>query len=110
MVRGPKAVPRRGTISRNLKTALVAEALQLAEADDPVAVITRVGEFYAGLEDELEVIASIRLDAVRELRRRGWAYQRIADATGLSKPRVQQLATSAGVGGHLRRPAADNEG
>jgi DNA-directed RNA polymerase specialized sigma24 family protein len=59
---------------------------------DPVEVCTAVGDTFAALDTELERLAEVRIAAIRQLRADGWSYDRIAAATGLSKPRVQQLS------------------
>ena len=46
---------------------------------------------FAAIDLELERVAKVRLKAVREMRRGGWSYNQIAEATGLSKGRVAQL-------------------
>ncbi|WP_156415598.1 helix-turn-helix domain-containing protein [Terrabacter sp. Soil811] len=60
---------------------------------DPIQIARAVGDFYAALDRELDRFATVRLKAVRQLRRAGWSYDRIAEATGLSKGRVQQLVS-----------------
>lgn len=83
---------RPGSLSRELRAALRAEAARIADLSDPVDVIKAVGDTFAALDGELERIAAVRLAAVRQLRADGWSYDRIAAATGLSKGRVQQLS------------------
>ena len=58
-------------------------------------VIASVGDLFASLADALAELAQPRLRVVAELRRQGWSYDRIADATGLSKGRVAQLSREA---------------
>jgi hypothetical protein len=58
---------------------------------DPLRRIRAVGDVFAALDDEMARIAAVRLTAVRQLRRDGWSYDRLAAATGLSKGRVAQL-------------------
>ena len=69
-----------------------AEADRLAAIDDPLTAIRAVGDAFAAFDDELARFAQVRLEAVHELRRAGWGYGRIAEATGLSKGRVAQLS------------------
>jgi DNA-directed RNA polymerase specialized sigma subunit len=42
----------------------------------------------------IEVLAGIRKDAVIEMHEGGMSHQQIADAIGVSKPRVSQIAGS----------------
>jgi DNA-directed RNA polymerase specialized sigma24 family protein len=78
-----------------LSDAISAEARQLADVAEPLAVIEAVGDTFAALDDALAQIALPRLRAVAELRRQGWSYDRIAAATALSKGRVARLAREA---------------
>jgi hypothetical protein len=71
---------------------LAAEADALRANDGPLERIQAVNDFYAQLDFELEQIAAVRLEAIKELRREGWSYDQLAQATGLSKTRVAQLA------------------
>lgn len=93
---------REGVMSQQMRDALRAEADRLAGLEEPAARARAVGDFFAALDMELETIAAVRLDAVAALRARGMTYQRIATATGLSVPRVAQLARTAGTGGRVR--------
>jgi DNA-directed RNA polymerase specialized sigma24 family protein len=90
--RRPRAGARPGALSEELRTALRAEAARLDAIEEPVAAARAVGDVFAALDAELERVAAVRLNAVRALRREGWSYERIADATGLSKGRVAQLS------------------
>jgi hypothetical protein len=83
---------RRGSLSPSVRQELRTEAKRLADLGEPVVVIRAVGDAFAALDAELERIAAVRLRAVRALRRQGWSYDRIAEATGLSKGRVAQLS------------------
>lgn len=81
-----------------MRTAIEVEAANLDELLDqqgPLAVISAVGNTFAALDDALAQIALPRLRAIAQLRSQGWSYDRIASATSLSKPRVQQLARDA---------------
>jgi uncharacterized protein YerC len=93
---------RAGVMSQQMRDALRAEADRLAGLEEPAIRARAVGDFFAALDTELEAIAAVRLDAVAALRARGMTYQRIATATGLSVPRVAQLARTAGTGGRVR--------
>lgn len=84
-----------GKLSPELRAAITAEAADLDALEDPLKVIEAVGDTFAALDDALAEIATPRLRAIAELRRRGWSYDRIADVTSLSKGRVQQLANEA---------------
>jgi DNA-directed RNA polymerase specialized sigma24 family protein len=83
---------RSGSLSRELQDALRTEEARIARLSDPVEVCTAVGDTFAALDTELERLAEVRIAAIRQLRADGWSYDRIAAATGLSKPRVQQLS------------------
>ncbi len=86
-----RAGARRGTLSREVRQALRAETMRLDGMSDPLRQAKAVGDFFAALDAELEAVAMVRLQAVRELRALGWSYDRIARETGLSKGRVAQL-------------------
>ena len=58
-------------------------------------VTIAVGDAFAALDRELEMLADVRLKAIRQLRSQGWSYDRIAEATGLSKGRVAQLVNAS---------------
>jgi DNA-directed RNA polymerase specialized sigma24 family protein len=58
-------------------------------------VVTAVDDTSAVIDDALAQIALPRLRAIAELRREGWSYDPIAEATNLSKGRVAQLAREA---------------
>lgn len=83
---------RPGDMSPALRNAVRDEAARLADIDDPVQAVTAVSDVLAALNDEIERIAAVRLEGVRTLRRRRWSYDRIAEATGLSKSRAAQLS------------------
>jgi DNA-directed RNA polymerase specialized sigma24 family protein len=93
---------RPGRLSPGLRAAIATEADNLEASGGPLAVIRAVGDAFAALDAELEVLAQVRLRAVAELRGEGWTYDRIAEATGLSKARVAQLSRAAGVAGRGR--------
>jgi hypothetical protein len=82
----------RAALSQEIKDAMRAEAERLAQPEDPLLVIRAVNNAFAAMDHELERFARVRIMAVRSLRRQGWSYDRIAEATGLSKVRVAQLA------------------
>lgn len=89
---------RPGQISAELRAAIAAEADKLDQIRDtagPFRAIEAVGNAFAALDDALDQLAVPRLKAIAELRRQGWSYDRIADDTTLSKPRVAQLAREA---------------
>lgn len=90
----PLRVPA-GKLSPQLQEAITAEAAQLGEPEEPLAVIAAVGDVFASLDDALAELALPRLKAIAELRRRGWSYDKIATETKLSKGRVAQLAREA---------------
>lgn len=86
---------RPGQLSPELRAAITAEAEQLEQITDPLELIVAVGDVFAALDDALEEVALPRPRAVAQLRRLGWSYDRLADATKLSKARVAQLAREA---------------
>lgn len=86
---------RPGQLSPEVHEAISAEAANLSELGDPLAVIAAVGDTFAALDDALAEIALPRLRAIAQLRRQGWSYDRLAAATDLSKGRVAQLAREA---------------
>lgn len=86
-----RAGARSGIISVGLEAALSKEAHALGGVVGAVDRIQAINDFFAGLDFELEQFADVRLEAVRELRAQGWSYDRIANATNLSKARVAQL-------------------
>ena len=94
---------RAGAMSKEIKTALDREMMRLSRLDDPVEQVRAVGDFFAALDVELEKVAAVRRDAVAALRARAMTYERIAEVTGLSKPRVAQLSREVGAGGRRRR-------
>lgn len=90
---------RPGQLSAELRDAIAGEASTLDGLEEPLAVIEAVGDTFAAVDDALAELALPRLRAIAELRRQGWSYDKIADATQLSKGRVAQLARDA----HARR-------
>ena len=90
-----RAGAREGNLSASLKLALQREANSLGRIGAAVDRVRAVNDFYAQIDLELEQIAEVRYEAVRELQREGMSYGQIAEATGLSKPRVQQLVNKA---------------
>lgn len=96
---------RAGVMPEKLSRALTAEVDRLDRVDDPIQQIREAGDLLAAIDVELERIATIRLQAISTLRGRQMSYNRIVEATGLSYPRVAQLAQQAGVGGRRARRA-----
>lgn len=86
-----RAGAREGVISDDLERALLNEVHQLGGLVSAVDRIKAVNDFFAQLDLELEQFADVRLEAVTELRAQDWSYDRIAEATHLSKARVAQL-------------------
>ena len=87
-----RAGARTGQLSAATRDALRDEVARLGQLKDPVEAIRAVGDAFAALDAELEALAVVRLRAVQALRDEGWSYQDIADASGISKGRVAQLA------------------
>lgn len=98
-----RAGSRPGDISPEFQAALAAEVERLAGLGDSQVVVRAVNDFFAQLDFELEAVADVRQDAVRQLRQQGWTLERIAQATGLSVSRVGQISRRGGMGGHVRR-------
>lgn len=86
-----------------MENALDAEVARLTSLTEPADRVRAVGDFFAALDAELEKVAAVRLRAIAELRSQGMTYQRIADVTDLSYPRVAQLARDANAGGRASR-------
>jgi DNA-directed RNA polymerase specialized sigma24 family protein len=86
-----RAGAREGIISAELEAALLNESHALGGLVEAVDRIKAVNDFFAKMDLELEQFADVRLEAVTELRAQGWSYDRIAEATELSKARVAQL-------------------
>jgi DNA-directed RNA polymerase specialized sigma24 family protein len=78
-----------------LEAALDAEVARLGANEDPVLAVQVVTEFFHGLEQALERAAEPRHRSVIELYEELGSYQRVADATGLSKTRVGALVREA---------------
>lgn len=95
---------REGSISAELEAALLSESHQLGSIVDPVERVRAINDFFAQLDLELEPFGDTRLEAVSELRSAKWSYDRIAEATGLSKARVAQLSKAARRPGPIGRP------
>jgi uncharacterized protein YerC len=98
-----RAGSRPGVISAEFQKALTAEIERLTALDDSQVVVRAVNDFFAQLDFELEAVAEVRQDAVRQLRLQGWTLFRIAEATGLSVSRIGQISRRGGVGGHVAR-------
>lgn len=78
-----------------MRDAIAAEAERLGAIDDDVGTIRAVGESFNALDDAILAIGEPRLNAIARLRGEGWSYNRIIDATGLSKTRVAHLVHEA---------------
>ena len=74
-----------------VRDSLEKEAQRLRDLPDPVDTIRGVSAAFSAMDVELGRFATVRLEAIAKLRAEGWSYDRIADATGLSKGRVAQL-------------------
>lgn len=60
-----------------------------------IARIDSASDAIAAVEDALDDIRDVRLDAIVALRLENWSYDRIAEASTLSKTRVRQLVHEA---------------
>lgn len=98
-----RAGARPGKPSAAVRDSLRNEVDRLGQIQDPVDAIRAVGDAFPALDTELDALAAVRLRAVQALRGHGWSYQDIADAIGLSKGRVAQLARDPRAA-DIRRP------
>lgn len=78
-----------------MRAAIALEVDRLNAIEDPIARIQAVGELFNGLDDAVVELGNPRLNALLELQRDGWSYNRIVEATSLSKGRVSQLVHEA---------------
>jgi hypothetical protein len=78
-----------------MRDAIAAEATRLEGLDDDLATIRATGEVFNALDDAILAIGEPRLRALVRLRGQGWSYNRLVEATGLSKTRVAQLVREA---------------
>ena len=78
-----------------LEAALDNEAARLHTIEDPVLAVQAVTEFFNALEDVLVRVAEPRHLAIVQLYEELGSYQKVADATGLSKTRVGVLVREA---------------
>lgn len=92
---------RPGALSDELRTAIAAEAQQLAQIETLVGRIDGVADVIAAVEGALDGVRAVRLDAIAQLRRAGWSYDRIAAVSSMSKSRVKQLVVEAEQQGFL---------
>lgn len=73
----------------------------LREIPDPLDQALAAGALMEAMKTAVTEIKDLRIEAVKSLSNVGWGYQRIAEALGVSKPRVQQLLNAPDV---PRRP------
>ncbi len=92
-----RRTPRKGRVTPQLRDAMKAEVARPRGLGDPLDVIRGVTETLSGLEREADKVA-VRHRGIRTLRRKGWSYDRLAEATGMSKSRIQQLVGQARTG------------
>jgi hypothetical protein len=78
-----------------MRDAIAAEAARLDALGDDLATIRAPGEVFNALDDAIIAIGEPRLRALVRLRAQGWSYNRLVEATGLSKTRVAQLVGEA---------------
>jgi len=90
-------------MSENADTTTVLDGLidNLRDIPDPLQQAIAAGTLMEDLKRATSEIKDIRIEAVQTLNSIGWGYQKIAEAMGLSKPRVQQLLNAPAV---PRRP------
>lgn len=84
-----------GDLSEQMRDAIAAEAARLDALGDDLATIRATSEVFNALEDAILSIGEPRLRALARLRAEGWSYNRLVEATGLSKTRVAQLVREA---------------
>lgn len=68
------------------------ERRRIVETEDPVRIVSELEELRTALGLFFGELDSETPRAVRALRRRGWSFQRIATASGVTPARVGQLA------------------
>lgn len=90
-----RAGHRPGELSAGLRAAIENEARRLSRIESQTERVNTVGDTFAALDEAMRQLAMPRLEAIAELRREGWSYDRIAAETTLSKGRVAQLAREA---------------
>lgn len=73
----------------------------IREIPDPLEQAIAAGALMESMKQAASEIKVIRIEAVQTLNAIGWAYQKIAESMGISKPRVQQLLNAPDV---PRRP------
>lgn len=78
-----------------MRDAIAAEAVRLEDLGDDLATIRATGQVFNAFEDAILEIGEPRLRALARLRAQGWSYNRLVEATGLSKTRVAQLVREA---------------
>lgn len=88
-------MPRSSPADRAVRDAVREACASTSRLQDPLAQISAASVLMAALEEETVQLAQLRIAAVLELRRSGWSLGRIADATGLSKARIAQIARDA---------------
>lgn len=100
---------RAGAMSDDLRFAIAAEVQRLSTLGDPVEQARAVGDLFAAIDVELEQVAAVRLEAVREMRAQKLTYAQIAERTGITEARVAQLAREVRAGGRAdrTRPSSD---
>lgn len=87
-----RAGAREVRLPKGLRDAFTNELKELRKVRDPEERIRIVGDLFAALDDPVEQLTTLRLEAVGELRKQGWTYDRLASLSGLSKTRIAQLA------------------
>lgn len=90
-------------MSENTGTAATIDILvdRLRDIPDPLQQAIAAGALMEELKRATSEIKGIRIEAVQTLNAIGWGYKKIAEAMGISKPRVQQLLNAPDV---PRRP------
>ncbi|WP_141775415.1 hypothetical protein [Phycicoccus sp. SLBN-51] len=88
-----------GELSEQMRDAITAEAARLEDVEDDLETIRATGQVFNALDDAILAIGEPRLRALARLRAQGWSYNRLVEATGLSKTRVAQLVKEARVRG-----------
>jgi hypothetical protein len=88
---GIRAGARPGEISSDLTAALRDEQERLAELPSALDQAVAVGDPFAALDDKLDRIALIRIQAVISLHRGGMSQKDLTAALSLSKGRISQI-------------------
>src|SRR4051794_11085238 len=91
MANPDRSAGRSAVFGRELARVVDTGVKRLVRDASPVEILRSTTDAIARLEDARRPMAQLRQDALRTMRDAGWGYDRIAAASELSKPRIQQL-------------------